>query len=200
MSTSSTPPGPGSDPGPGPDPGRAPTPAAPGSPALRRAHARARRQLDTLLELARGPRIGVRAPAVSGWSVSQHVEHLALSDRGVLSLLDRLAAGPIESDAPGITLAGRTVLLLDYIPRGAARAIERIQPRGLDPAELAAALTEIHRRLAALAPHLGAIERHPGRFKHPVFGGLNGRQWVRFLGVHHHHHWKIIRDILAAAP
>ena len=32
-------------------------------------------------------------------------------------------------------------------------------------------------------------------FPHPYFGGLSAAQGVRFLGMHNHHHWKIVRDI-----
>ena len=141
-------------------------PARPASAGMRRSYARVLRQAALMVELAGGPEaeLAARAPAVSGWSVAEQLEHLLLVDRGVLKLMGRI---------------------LD-------------DPRPMPKAAVRTGIPEIERGLRELAPRLGELERSGGRARHPRLGGLGGRQWMRFLAVHHHHHLKIVRDIRRA--
>jgi DinB superfamily len=194
-------------------PARSPRPASAG---LRRVHAQILRQLALMAELARGPEVEVaaRAPAVSGWSVAEQLEHLVLVDRAVLKSVRRILDDPHRQaaqsaqpapPAPGINLVGRVVLGTGFIPRGRARTMPPYQP-GAAPAEGAAGagvaavlgIEEIERGMRELEPRLGELEASAGRSRHPLFGGLGGRQWLRFVTVHHHHHLKIVRDIRRA--
>jgi DinB superfamily len=189
----------------------------PASAGLRRVHARILRQLALMAELARGPEaeLAARAPAVSGWSVAEQLEHLVLVDRSVLKSVRRIlddphgkstqAAQTTQTAAPGINLLGRVVLGTGFIPRGRARTMPPFQP-GAAPAAAAAGaggvgvvgIEEIEREVRELAPRLGELEAGGGRSRHPLFGELGGRQWLRFVTVHHHHHLKIVRDIRRA--
>ena len=185
----------------------------PASAGLRRVHAQILRQLALMAELARGPEaeLAARAPAVSGWSVAEQLEHLVLVDRSVLKSVRRLlddprrqSAQPVPPAPPGINLLGRVVLGTGFIPRGRARTMPPFQP-GAAPAAAAGAgavgivgIEEIERGVRELAPRLGELEAGGGRSRHPLFGGLGGRQWLRFVTVHHHHHLKIVRDIRRA--
>jgi DinB superfamily len=188
----------------------------PASAGLRRVHAQILRQLALMAELARGPEaeVAARAPAVSGWSVAQQLEHLVLVDRAVLKSVRRILddphgrPAPPAPPAPGINLVGRVVLGTGFIPRGRARTMPPYQP-GASPAAAAAGagiagiagimgIEEIERGMRELGPRLGELETSGGRSRHPLFGGLGGRQWLRFVTVHHHHHLKIVRDIRRA--
>jgi hypothetical protein len=189
----------------------------PASAGLRRVYAQLLRQLALMAELARGPEaeLAARAPAVSGWSVAEQLEHLVLVDRSVLKgvrrLLDDLHGqsarsaqpAPSASAPPGINLLGRLVLGSGFIPRGRARTLPPFQPGGAAAAAGAGAvgilgIEEIERGMRELEPRLGELEAGGGRSRHPLFGGLGGRQWLRFVTVHHHHHLKIVRDIRRA--
>ncbi|HEY6320954.1 MAG TPA: DinB family protein [Thermoanaerobaculia bacterium] len=189
----------------------------PASAGLRRVHAQILRQLALMAELARGPEaeVAARAPAVSGWSVAEQLEHLVLVDRAVLKSVRRILDDPHRQSAqpaqpappappaPGINLVGRVVLGTGFIPRGRARTMPPYQP-GAAPAAAGAGVTgivgieEIERGVRELEPRLGELEASGGRSRHPLFGGLGGRQWLRFVTVHHHHHLKIVRDIRRA--
>jgi len=182
----------------------------PASAGLRRVHAQILRQLALMAELARGPEaeLAARAPAVSGWSVAEQLEHLVLVDRAVLKsvrhILDDPRRQPAPPAPPGINLLGRVVLGTGFIPRGRARTMPHFQP-GAPAAAAAGAsgvgivgIEEIEREVRELAPRLGELEAGGGRSRHPLFGGLGGRQWLRFVTVHHHHHLKIVRDIRRA--
>jgi hypothetical protein len=184
----------------------------PASAGLRRVHAQILRQLALMAELARGPEaeLAARAPAVSGWSVAEQLEHLVLVDRSVLKTVRRIlddphgqSAQPAPPAPPGINLLGRVVLGTGFIPRGRARTMPPYQPGAAAAAAGAGiagivGIEEIERGVRELEPRLGELEAGGGRSRHPLFGGLGGRQWLRFVTVHHHHHLKIVRDIRRA--
>ena len=181
----------------------------PASAGLRRVHAQILRQLALMAELARGPEaeLAARAPAVSGWSVAEQLEHLVLVDRAVLKSVRRMLDDPHRQPAqqaqpappaPGINLLGRIVLGTGFMPRGRARTMAPYQPGAAPAAAAGAGIPEIEREMRELAPRLGELEASSGRSRHLVFGGLGGRQWLRFVAVHHHHHLKIVRDIRRA--
>ena len=86
-------------------------------------------------------------------------------------------------------------------PRPASAGLRRVHAQILRQLALMAELArgpEAELAARALAPRLGELEAGGGRSRHPLFGGLGGRQWLRFVTVHHHHHLKIVRDIRRA--
>jgi hypothetical protein len=172
----------------------------PASAGMRRVYAHVLRQTALMAELARGPQpeLAARADAVSGWSVAEQLEHLVLVDRGVLHLVRRILDGPELEPADGVNLIGRLVLLSGYIPRGRGRARPAYHPTASPLEAVREGIPEVDQRLQGLAPRLGELERAGGRARHVYFGGLGGRQWLRFTAVHHHHHLKIVRDIRRA--
>jgi hypothetical protein len=178
-------------------PAEGPRPAAAG---MLRLHARALRQLALMAELAQGPalELAARAPAVSGWSVAEQLEHLVLVDRAVLKGVGRILDDPQPPAAPDVNLLGRVVLGTGFMPRGRARTNPAYHPAAMPQEALHAAILDVDRGLGEMAPRLGELERASGRSRHLRFGGLGGRQWLRFLAVHHHHHLKIVRDIRRA--
>lgn len=137
-----------------------------------------------------------RAPAVSAWSVGEHIDHVARAHAGIL----RFFAEPApEPDATrGITLLGRFVLLTGRIPRGRGKAPAATLPATPDADALRTAVTAVAQRLDALAADPTPCRDRSRRWMHPVFGGLHRAQWLGFLRIHQAHHAAIIRDILAA--
>ncbi|MBV8199260.1 MAG: DinB family protein [Acidobacteria bacterium] len=178
-------------------PAAGPRPAAAG---ILRVHAQALRQLALMAELAQGPapELAARVPAISGWSVAEQLEHLVLVDRGVLKGVGRILDEPQRAAGPDINLVGRVVLGSGFLPRGRARTRPAYEPAAMPREALHAAILAIDRGLRDLQPRLGELQGAAGRLPHPRFGGLGGRQWLRFLTVHHHHHLKIVRDVRRA--
>ena len=126
-----------------------------------------------------------RAPAVSGWSVRLQVDHsLKVMALGLLTL-DRGSAKPL----PPCNLLGRTLMALDWIPRGRGKSPERVLPGECGDSQLAEEIRRLRSSFADPTPI----------FPHPYFGGLSAAQGVRFLAMHTHHHWKIVRDIRRAS-
>jgi len=153
-------------------------------------------EIDGLLALARNqdPAVDAVTP-VSGWSVLDHVEHLALADEASLHQLE----AALERDSgPPIRLAGRAVLLTGWIPRGVGKAPEPSRPASSGREAVVTRFEAVRHRVEELSGKLGQIGSGRGRASHPVFGGLSAAQWLRFLTIHHHHHRKIIDAIRRA--
>jgi DinB superfamily len=180
--------------------------AMPAPGAVRRDFARVRQQSAIVGALLRGDdrQLTARAEAVSGWSVAQQLEHLLRVERSVLAMLHRILDPAEQSAVQGINALGRAVLLTGFMPRGVAKAPAAALPNeeAMAAASAAAAqLTEVDRRIDALGLRLAELARprRSGlRLAHPRFGSLDGPQWLRFLGIHSHHHLKIVRDIRRA--
>ena len=133
---------------------------------------------------------GSRRPAVSAWSVGQHVGHCALAVRGIAKALLR-SRPPMPSRRRG--WAWRQVILrTGWIPRGRARAPEGVvPPEELEEEALQALLDECAELLGAVS-HLG----DDAWFEHFALGVMDRDAALRFLEVHDAHHLKIVADIL----
>jgi hypothetical protein len=127
---------------------------------------------------------------VSRWSAAQHLDHLMKVTASVLHRLPSTEAIP-----RGISLLGRTILALRWIPRGRGRAPERLVGKHTTPAELQAALAKVTASLAAVDPSTVDAARIRN-VPHPYFGGLTPAEALRFVTVHNEHHLKIVGDIL----
>ncbi len=156
------------------------------------------------MSLADSPeQCAARAPEVSLWSVGEQLEHLLLADRAILGVIDRLCDVTEDSDPEAAkgrpVLLGWVVLTTGFIPRGKAKAPDSTSPAGMSQDELLSGLTEVRERVHALAPRLGEIQGVPYTHGHAKLGHFTPSNWLRFCGVHHVHHAKIVRDILEAS-
>jgi hypothetical protein len=84
------------------------------------------------------------------------------------------------------------VLLFKKFPRGKAKAPSFTHPQH-ELTEIA--LNEIIRDTRLSLDSLAKAQNNQ-YFTHPIFGDLQLRKAIKFLGVHTYHHEKIIRDIL----
>jgi DinB superfamily len=153
--------------------------------------ARIRGQLERIGALYGDARLFTTNERVSRWSPAEHVDHLL---RVTISILDRLPS--TEAVPGGISVLGRAILMLQWIPRGRGRAPERLAGKRTSPAQLARALEKVTAALAAVDPATidGARIRN---VPHPRFGSLTPAEALRFVSVHNEHHLKIVRDILS---
>ena len=137
-------------------------------------------------------------PTVSGWTVGQHIEHvLKVNLAGV-----KIVTSEQPSANTPIRPAGfrsHLILLFGIIPRGRAKAPKGVEPSGQSSDQLLPVLEQCVRQLCALRARAKEFERNTELLQHPVLNGLTRRQWIRFVEVHQHHHYKIISDILRGA-
>lgn len=177
-----------------------PAPAA--TRRCRHAFAQAVQLSQQLLSLSQQPeeRLTLRAARVSAWSVGQHLDHLAQANRLCASTIARILESPGTGPQPGLTIAGRAVLLTGWIPRGRGRAPSATVPSAASTSETRNRLREAHRAVTALGERLAALDGVRGRLGHPALGGFTAFQWLRFIAIHTRHHLKIIEAIQRAAP
>jgi hypothetical protein len=148
-------------------------------------------QVATLLEDAEA-----FVPAVSGWSVGEHADHVAATTRTALVGIRRLLKG--HGDPAGsVNAFGRRVLRQRAIPRGRGQAPVAVRPADTtDVQAVGEALAAAADRVRRL--DLERLVQVQGRLPHPYFGGLNAVEWLQFIDVHTRHHLAIARDVLAA--
>lgn len=157
-------------------------------------------ELRHLAGIAATPhRLERRAPNLSGWSVGEQIEHLAVVDSQVLAVLGRLLEAPDRERARRPNLAGRLVLAVGWIPRGVGKAPSASRPEGRDARALQALLGEVEQGFVALGLRLPQLARCRARARHPRLGWLDGREWLRFVELHQRHHLRIVRAIERAA-
>ena len=141
--------------------------------------------------LTRVPELLVCNERVSGWCPAEHLDHMAKVAGSVVHVLAKEDAQP----RPGVTLIGRLVMLVGWIPRGLGKAPKRLTGTRASAEDIDAALARIEQELDALPPAAFSASRG-SIVAHPRFGGLTPPQALRFIVVHNDHHLKIVRDIL----
>ncbi len=169
---------------------------------LLRAHAALLTSLDLEIQQASDPTVyEASVPTVSRWSVKDHLEHLSITNGGIVSWIERAGDGDPSLDTGGRpSLVGWIVLLAGAFPRGRGKAPERTRPEGTSAEELAARFREIRGRVVGLTGSIERLQASGATRSHFAFGNLNPAQWLRFAVIHNDHHQKIIRDVLGWGP
>jgi len=142
-----------------------------------------------------------RAPAVSGWSVEQHLFHIALATDLSLSNVRSLArgSGALVRDEGALGERAAEVLASDEQPRGVAEAPRMVRPGDdVNPVFLGNEQAGNRRLVEELEAQTAAILAAPGWISHQDLGPLQSAHWLRFSALHARHHWAIVRDVIAA--
>ncbi len=137
-------------------------------------------------------------PAISAWSVAEHLFHLVLacdlSLRNATSLVrdaGRLVREPVDRNAEALAILRR-----GRFPRGEAEAPRFVRPPArVDLALLAQLLGEVRDTARSLAADPGALRDAPRAVPHQVLGDLTCAEWLRFARAHTAHHLWIVRDV-----
>jgi hypothetical protein len=132
---------------------------------------------------------------ISLWSVGRQVEHILLTDKGILEHILANYTSPPES-GKGTTWLGYLMLWTGYIPRGKGKAPEQVVPQDISKKELKKLHAKVCRLYLEAYQKGTLLDQSLFAFPHPYFGMLTVKQWFRFLEVHTHHHLKIIRELL----
>jgi hypothetical protein len=94
-----------------------------------------------------------------------------------------------------VNLIGRFALATGWVPRGVGKSPKGLLPVEQSAAELAGRCSEM-RRIYCERPLPAHVRENPRPvLRHPYFGGLSAAQGLHFLGIHTHHHLKIVADI-----
>ncbi len=137
----------------------------------------------------------LRVERVSRWSIGQQVDHVLKVLEAGKRLLD-------DSTAPlprGMNLLGHLTLATGWIPRGVGKSPKSVLPAEQAPADLAERASHLRKIYCERTLPEALLADPKPVFPHPYFGGLTALQGLRFLGIHTHHHLKIVADIRRAA-
>ncbi len=139
-------------------------------------------------------------PAVSAWSITQVIEHLAIIEKRVLLLLQTKL--PEQESVSDASAAQKNDAELVNQVRSRATRINApgvTQPSGQYPSchDALAAFNASRQRTLAYAVSTPPYLR--GRLlPHPVLGPIDGCQWLLALGAHTQRHVRQIEEIRAA--
>ena len=145
-------------------------------------------EIDQALQYAGQP--DRTAPAVSHWSIHQHLAHIALSLLRFAGAIRGINAGEGQPGGRPKT-AARLILLTGKIPRGRAQSPDHVIPADApEPARIRKLIEE-----ARVALHAAGQPQGKNRIEHPLLGPFTAKQWLRFAEVHTRHHLAIAREI-----
>jgi hypothetical protein len=141
------------------------------------------------------------AASGSGWTALEITEHLVLTEEQVSRLVRTVLLRSPEKE-PNPTA---DAVLVEHLPdRGGAaqrrESPERVRPAGRyqTMAEALAALREARQSTVAWVKTADEEKLRRHRLPHPVFGELDGVQWVLFLALHCERHARQAEELRAA--
>jgi len=139
-------------------------------------------------------------PAPDRWSVAEVAEHITISESTLLGLVQqRLMTSPAAPEKRA-QVAGKDELILQKVPDRShkAQAPEFLKPTGRWPTEAAlvkAFETERGATIEYVRTTNDDLRDH--FFDHPVFGPLDGYQWLLLIATHSARHTAQIEEVKA---
>ncbi|MDX2004613.1 MAG: DinB family protein [Meiothermus sp.] len=154
---------------------------------------RSQRELLSLLEGLTDPQLHARsAPEV--WSPAEVIEHTAKTEDSFARVIRRLRRAAKGENLPAVPVpAGQ------LSAQGKPVAPEILQPKGMNRAELEAALHNTRAFLLKEVRESGDLINHPATFTHMFFGEVNALGWLQCAVFHQRHHLDQIRERLGGA-
>ena len=127
-------------------------------------------------------------PKVSSKGTYWHLDH---SLQVLHAISEVLTNSKPEDYRPKFSLPKLMIMTTGFIPRGKGRAPKQSLPTGdISKEELFSSLEKIKEAIK----NLNDLSKNH-HFRHPLFGDLNLKDTIKFMGIHTHHHLKIMRDI-----
>ncbi|MBI1784199.1 DinB family protein [Candidatus Sumerlaeota bacterium] len=167
------------------------------SEQIRALYAKVMDQFKEMSEMAEAPpeSLEKRNTSVSQWSVLQHLDHMATAAKGMLTAIIMTINSPKPNTDGEPKFLGRVVLWTGFIPRGKGKAPDAVLPKSKNAEETKQNIQMVRGFLTQLESKLDKVESSQGKAPHPMLGSFTPAQWLRFIDIHTHHHFKIIRDI-----
>lgn len=128
-------------------------------------------------------------PEVSKTHVAWQIDH---SLKVVIAIALALkSSNPLEYN-PKFSMLKSAILTTGFIPRGKARAPKEVNNRE------AISIESIEEQIVEAENLFAEVELLPENsfFTHHMFGDLNLKTTLKFIGIHTKHHIKIIKDII----
>ena len=143
-----------------------------------------------------------RRPREDAWSGSQIIYHLGNVEGATSKMLEGLFASALAGGMPMDTGTGSLLHSLDHlhVPDRSARPIvapERLRPP--DNPDLApswASLQTVRERTHRAVATVEGRDLTTLSAPHPIFGPINGYEWVLFIGQHEERHLNQLKEAL----
>ena len=135
-------------------------------------------------------------PAPDRWSILEYVEHLAVSDDGLIAVIKRSLRTPARPETEEQRRERETKIRNTPVPRGANQAPEMLRPGGRFaslPEAVAAFLAARERTFEYTRSTEDDLRSHFA--DHSVLGPLDGYQWLAGNARHAETHAAHIREI-----
>jgi hypothetical protein len=127
--------------------------------------------------------------AISEVNIAWHIEHACLV---IIKITETIKQSNPQQYNSKFNFKKMLVFITGKFPRGRAKAPASVMPQAqFDQAVL---IDSIGKAKLAIT-ELNNCDRNQF-FLHPIFGNLNKRSTLHFLGIHTKHHLRIIQDIL----
>jgi hypothetical protein len=118
--------------------------------------------------------------------------HLDHSLQVLHAISEALTTSKPKDYQPKFSLPKLMIMTTGFIPRGKGRAPKQSLPMGdISKEELFLSLEKIKEAIK----NLDDLSKNHN-FRHPLFGDLNLKDAIKFMGIHTQHHLKIMRDIV----
>ena len=139
-------------------------------------------------------------PAADRWSILEYVEHLAVSDDGLIAVIKRSLATPARPETEDQRRERETKIKETPAPRGANRAPEMLQPGGRFASLQEAVAAFLAARERSIEYARSTQEDLRSHFTdHSVLGPLDGYQWLMGNARHAETHAAHIRELRTMA-
>ena len=130
-------------------------------------------------------------PAPDRWSVAEVAEHITVSEGAIFGLVQTKVMQSPAAPEKRAQVAGKDEMILQKVPDRShkAQAPEFLKPTGRWPTEAELAKTFEERR-AATIEYIRTTndDLRDHFFDHPVFGTLDGYQWLLLISTHSARH------------
>lgn len=127
--------------------------------------------------------------SVSKGNVGWHIDHCYRVIIGIIKSMQK--SDPVDYKW-SLNLMKILIMKSNWYPRGRVKAPKAVDNREIIQLEGLEKLNLLAKKMESEANELAAGHY----FKHPYFGDMKRDEAMDFLGLHTHHHLKIVRDIL----
>jgi hypothetical protein len=137
-------------------------------------------------------------PNAARWSVRQYVEHLAISDDGLVAMICKSLQGPVVEETLEARKERQAKIRATVMPRGVNKAPEVLKPDGrfASLADAVAGFLAARERTMEFA-RTTQDDLHRHFFAHTVLGPMSGYEWLVANARHAELHAGHIRELRA---
>jgi len=135
-------------------------------------------------------------PPGGGWSYGEVYSHIMQATLASFMAVDKCSNGTGKTITKPAGWLARFILFLGVFPgiRFKAPASIAGMTANISKEEARNLIIKVKKRLDEIVPPVAASSQYC-KIKHPRFGMLNARQWLRFIGIHLGHHIKQLNRI-----